>query len=641
MITLIWVGSIIGTMIIADQKKLNMVGYIFLSLFLGPIAVLIVLLVSPKNNKALGNNRVFTLQEAKQQLAQVKRIVLFQQQKVDELETKINQLVGEEVPVKEGAPQESVMEEKAQTKAVGVPSGEGFELVFGKYWLNRIGVVLFVIGIGLFISYTFQYLNAFARVLIGYMFSMAFFVWGNYLEKKKKYKKIAWGILGGAWGLLYLSTYAMHYIEATRIISSSIIEVLLLAIVSIAAIYYNLKYKSWIVTAITFLLAFITAGLGGMDYSSIIYFSLLAGSIAYLSYKLNWYPFLIFGIAGSYFTHLCWGNPGILSYPPYFQHGISNQIHQFHIIFGTFSINWAIFAFVLFLLKINNKEKLKYVVTGKLLNAGCFALLGLYEIDRVKSSWNISWDEKFWFLLLLSGMYFTFAYGFKRLNKSRLIVINSAIAFTLLAMAIFVKVPELSVGFYWILEMTILFILGVYYKEQLYRIFAGIMSIFIMLRLFFVDYFSHKLYMILNMELQHNILIFSFAAICFYMLGAIVKRKDIEKNLMKDELNFYYVAFPIAGTVLLTFLFAEEVVSKWLSLSWTLLGSAILSVGFFLRNKVFRLCALSVLTLVCLRVVLIDMSGVNTIYKISAFIMLGAVLLGISLIYSRFKIKNN
>jgi len=64
-----------------------------------------------------------------------------------------------------------------------------------------------------------------------------------------------------------------------------------------------------------------------------------------------------------------------------------------------------------------------------------------------------------------------------------------------------------------------------------------------------------------------------------------------------------------------------------------------LSIGFFLKNKVFRLSALCVLSLASLRVIFVDMSGVNTIYKITAFTVLGALLLGISMIYSKYKIK--
>jgi len=639
MFSLLWVGSIIATVVIADKKGFNIAGYFFLSLFFGPIAVIIVLLASSRSGVVLKDGGVFTLQDAQKHLLEIKRSIKYLKEKSDLLEAKIGKITGEEPePVSAGdtpAPIKKAVEKKEAVPA----SSEGFEQVFGKYWLNRIGVVLFVMGIGLFISYTFQYLNAFAKVGIGYAFSAAFFVWGRALEKNKKYQKIAWGILGGAWGLLYLSTYAMHYIPATKVISSAMLEVMLLAVVSIAAVYYNLKYKSWVVTAMTFILAFITAGLGGMDYSSVVYFSLLVGSVAYLAYRMNWHAFLILGIIGSYFTHFCWVDPKLFFKTSYFGGNLDFRIYQFQIMFGILAISWAIYSAIFFLMKKKTEDERKLLVTGQLINAGLFTFMGLHEIGRVQSRWTLSWDEKFWFLFGLAGVYFLFAYLYKKIKQPKMIVINTTIAFTLVAMAIFLKVPKLSVAFYWILEMAMLFVIGVYYKEKIYRVFAAMMSVFIMLRLFFVDFFSHVRYMVAGISIQHDILIFCFAALCFYALGAVMAQKQFNKGLMKDEQDLYTWSFPILGTVLLSFLFEDEIAARWVSLSWTLLGTVLISAGFMLKNRVFRLNALCVLSIAAVRVITVDMSEVNTIYKIAAFTVLGALLLGISMIYSKYKVK--
>ena len=124
-----------------------------------------------------------------------------------------------------------------------------------------------------------------------YLAAALFFAWGHILERKNKYTKFAAGVLGGAWGFLYLATYAMHYIEATRIIYNPALELWLLAFVSFAAIFYNLKYRSWVITSLTFLLAFFTAGLGGIDYSPVFYCTLLTACIVYFSFRLQWHRF--------------------------------------------------------------------------------------------------------------------------------------------------------------------------------------------------------------------------------------------------------------------------------------------------------------------------------------------------------------
>jgi len=641
---LFWAAMVVVTMVIADRKRLSIVGYFLFALVCGPLALVVVLLAAPRVQNANGQGpaalddiRHFTIKDAGEHLTQIKKQISYLNNKVVLLETRINELSAEgpKIPAEE----ENVLlkdDDKQGIKGAGIKETprshtEGFEVVFGKYWLNRIGVVLFVVGVGLFISYTFQYLSAWAKVGIGYLFSAGFFVLGNYLENKSRYQKAAFGILGGAWGLLYLSTFAMHYIEATRVIANPFLEIFLLTIVSGMAVYHNLKYESWIVTALTFLLAFITAGLGEMNYSSIGYFSLLAGSIAFLACRRDWHQILILGIIGSYVAHLY-----RMSTVVWTMKGNCIDIDQFKIVFGVLFFSWVIYSLALFILKLKDEEDHKYVRTGILLNAGFFTLIGLYEINRVdRAILPQGMDERFLFLTFLAVVYFVFAYLFKRRGQPKLVVMNCLIALTLVAMAIFIKVPDLSVSFFWILEMNLLFILGLYYKERLYRICAALMSALVLARLWTVDFYSGATYEIAGMTWRHSLLVGCFTAVCFYALGAMVNNKNIRKDLRDDEYQLYFWLYPVFATGLLTVLFEGEIGGRWLSLSWTLLGAGALTLGFILKNRVFRICALCLLSLACLRVVFVDLSGVNTIYKITAFIVLGAILLGVSLIYSK------
>ena len=84
--------------------------------------------------------------------------------------------------------------------------------------------------------------------------------------------------------------------------------------------------------------------------------------------------------------------------------GTEHQLYEFQIMFGILAITWVVYSVILLLLNANTKDRLTYVVTGKLLNAGFFTFLGLYEIDRVSSVLINTWDEKFWFLVFLAGI---------------------------------------------------------------------------------------------------------------------------------------------------------------------------------------------------------------------------------------------
>src|SRR3989338_7061852 len=94
----VWIASIIGTLIIADQKKLSMVGYFFLSLFTGPLAVIIVLLLPSKTgNNAINLPAAATLEGAQRQLGELKSHLFVLQQKINNLENLLNSFSGQKI----------------------------------------------------------------------------------------------------------------------------------------------------------------------------------------------------------------------------------------------------------------------------------------------------------------------------------------------------------------------------------------------------------------------------------------------------------------------------------------------------------------------------------------------------------------
>ncbi|MCA9401891.1 MAG: DUF2339 domain-containing protein, partial [Candidatus Omnitrophica bacterium] len=129
----------------------------------------------------------------------------------------------------------------------------------------------------------------------------------------------------------------------------------------------------------------------------------------------------------------------------------------------------------------------------------------------------------------------------------------------------------------------------------------------------------------------------SLVAASFFVIGILANRSFIADIVPEMERQVAKWIYPWVGSFLFVMLIADITSSQWLSLGWTLLGSLILGAGFFLNQRSFRISGLVILSLTSIRVVLHDMSGVNTIYKITACIALGLILLGISMIYTKFK----
>jgi uncharacterized membrane protein len=78
-----------------------------------------------------------------------------------------------------------------------------------------------------------------------------------------------------------------------------------------------------------------------------------------------------------------------------------------------------------------------------------------------------------------------------------------------------------------------------------------------------------------------------------------------------------------------------------LSVLWTLYAAAALAWGFVRSRPGLRYAALALLGLVIAKVFLIDLSSVQTVYRIVSFLILGVVLLGVSLLYQKARLRTS
>lgn len=637
-IILAWIISIIATLVIADRKNLNVFLFFFLAVFFGPVALFIAAISPPvvrNGSSSVGASpgvppSAMSTQDVRQQLEGIKTSLGMIQQRVAHLESVLDSrhTVEDAVVVEpETVSNHASMNEPGPKPAASAkPRPEGFEFVLGQYWLSRIGVVLFVLGIGLFINYTFRYFSAYAKIAVGYFFAVLFLVWGERLSKNPRFEKLSWGILGGSWGLFYLVTYAMHYLPGTRIISDPVIESVLLWIVTVCTVGYNLKYRSWVVTAMTYLLGFITLSLADIDPSSVILWAMLLISLAYLASVFSWTELLFSGMISAYYMYLIVLRPQLTPYG-------YEPSPAFSLAAVLLCTVWVVFFVTMLLKEWYNQKASRFSLTGLISNSSAFVLIGLREIGYFKRG-----DEniQFWFLIAVAAAHLGAGLLCRALKKPAHIVAHCALAITLASLAIVIRFDGISISFWWIIEMAALFVLGVHYKEAVYRFMGYLVGIGVLLRFWFVDLGSNRVY---ALGIEHDLSIALLAAAAFYAIGYWMNTAGMKAFLQTQERDFYFYTFPIAGTLVLASLMADDSPARWLTLHWTLLGGALLLFGFLIKNRAFRFSALGVLAMACFRIFAYDLAKADTVYKIIVVIALGSILLGISFVYARVKVK--
>ena len=80
-----------------------------------------------------------------------------------------------------------------------------------------------------------------------------------------------------------------------------------------------------------------------------------------------------------------------------------------------------------------------------------------------------------------------------------------------------------------------------------------------------------------------------------------------------------------------------EVSPDWLSIAWAGEAVVLLALGFALMQQGPRAMGLALLLVCLIKIVVVDLSGIQTIYRIASFIVLGVVLLAASFAYTRYR----
>ncbi len=180
--------------------------------------------------------------------------------------------------------------------------GQEWEAVVGGSWLNKLGVLVLVIGIALLLGYEFTRVGPGGRVATGVAVSLTMLIGGVLIERKRAYKIFARGLIGGGWAALYFTAYAMHALPAARVIDNAYLASALLLAVACAMISHSLHYKSQTVSGLAYFIAFATLALSESTPFSVLALLPLAGSLLYLAHRFAWHQMAVFGLFATYIT---------------------------------------------------------------------------------------------------------------------------------------------------------------------------------------------------------------------------------------------------------------------------------------------------------------------------------------------------
>jgi hypothetical protein len=121
-------------------------------------------------------------------------------------------------------------------------------------------------------------------------------------ETRERFRTFGYGLIGGGWAALYLTTYAMYGIPEAKILDNAAVATVLLLIVAGGMMVHSLKYRSQTVTGLACGIAFFTLAISDVTTFSVLALIPLAIAMLCIAYKYDWARFAVFGLVATYFT---------------------------------------------------------------------------------------------------------------------------------------------------------------------------------------------------------------------------------------------------------------------------------------------------------------------------------------------------
>ena len=328
--------------------------------------------------------------------------------------------------------------------------------MLGTNWLNKLGIAILVLGIAFFLAYQLKTLGPAGKVLVGIATSAAMLGAGIWAERSNRYRILARAAVGGGWALLFFTTYAMYHVPAAQILSSQAADLVLMLVVAAAMVAHTLRYRSQVVTGLSFLLAFLTVSISHSNVYSLCAGAVLAAGLVVIVGRMQWFELEIFGIVASYLNHYLWLRPIIEP-----MQGKRHPFPEFAASAGILGLYWLIFR-VSYVFRAPRDERQEHISTAAALSNSVF-LLALFKYQSTHPEWA------FWALLAIGALETLFGQLPVTRRRRNAVIVLSTIGVVLLVAAFPFRYSGMRLSVLWLFEAEALLLIGTWTKEIIFR----------------------------------------------------------------------------------------------------------------------------------------------------------------------------
>jgi hypothetical protein len=499
--------------------------------------------------------------------------------------------------------------EKSATHDIS-ESSDVLEFNIGQFWFARFGIVVLAVGIVFLLTFPYNNIPSFFPSLFGYVL-VGGILWLSHFWRKS-FTYISQYLLGGGLLLLYFSTLRLYFFSVQPVLENKTLVILFLMLVVIFNLYISVRKKSVYLTCINFTLGYATAIVSDSPYFLFILTAVMSGVVVYFTIKYKWEYLIFYGILLTYFTHLVWfiNNP-FLGNPIQFVSSPQANIY--------FILLYALIFALGNLYRGKNLPEDDLLIANTFLNCvGCYGLYLIITLTKMDLHLTLS-------QLLASSLFIILSIIFWLKEESKFSTFFYAIlGYSALGASIIIYFPRPDYFIFLCWESLLVVITALWFRSKIIIVANFVIFLLIVL-----------LYLLLAAKI--NVVSISFGVVA--LLSARIMnwqkhRLDIKTEFMRNTyLSVAFIMFPYA--------LYHMVPGGYVGMSWIAVAIFYYILGLLLKNPKYRWMAVLTLLLTVSYLFIIGAIKLDPTYRIISFIGLGIILLFISLMYARIRMKSN
>ena len=373
-----------------------------------------------------------------------------------------------EEPVEEEQEEPAMAMEEEEEIEEYATSETNFEKYIGENLFGKIGILIFIIGIGFFVKYAIDqnWINETARTLMGYAVGAGMLVLAERLHKR--YHTFSSLLAGGAFGIYYLITaIAFHYYALFSHTIAFVILCVTTIFMSAVSVLYDRKELA--VTALVggFIAPFIISTDSSSIISLQIYITILNIGMFCLAMYKKWaiLPMVSFG-----FTYIIlWGTTALGSFSD------SETVTTYPTLFAFATLFYVIFLLpVVFILRTQYGENTRLGLLGIITaNSFMYLIYGDFLLQHFEASSDTTAYLAFFIAAVNLAIHLYLRFRVEGQDTLRNLMLGLAVTFA--SMGIPILFSAANVLMVWAAESVLLLWLFTKEKNRIYELASAVL----------------------------------------------------------------------------------------------------------------------------------------------------------------------